>query len=334
MEENTKFKKIRMPTCNSLFATPYSMPLRIVMVGHVDHGKSILLGRLLYDTHSLPEETRKSIYAIGEGFEFSSLLDVFREEQAQNITIETTQISVRTALRDYVMIDAPGHREFLKNMITGASSAVVAILLIDVTEGIKEQTRGHARLLSVLGIRKIIIAINKMDRVDYSQEVFKTIMIQVTALLLEFGLFAQEIIPMVATQGINVVISNQKKMLCYQGMTLLKAMEAIETPLPAKEGPLRLVVQDVYCLKECSVVVGRIESGVLHIGEEIIFWPGGQRACVRSFESWTGSKADFTLSAEAGEAVALTLEISKGKHSVNPFVEYTDLVLMRGKCEV
>ncbi|HLB32638.1 MAG TPA: GTP-binding protein, partial [Chthoniobacterales bacterium] len=296
------------------------MPLRIVMVGHVDHGKSTLLGRLLYDTHSLPEETRKSIYAIGEGFEFSSLLDVFREEQAQNITIETTQISVRTALRDYVMIDAPGHREFLKNMITGASSAVVAILLIDVTEGIKEQTRGHARLLSVLGIRKIIIAINKMDRVDYSQEVFKTIMIQVTALLLEFGLFAQEIIPMVATQGINVVISNQKKMLWYQGMTLLKAMEAIETPLPAKEGPLRLVVQDVYCLKECSVVVGRIESGVLHIGEEIIFWPGGQRACVRSFESWTGSKADFTLSAEAGEAVALTLEISKGKHSVNPFV--------------
>lgn len=150
--------------------------LKIVFVGHVDHGKSTLIGRTLHDTGSLPEGKVASIRAAcaaeGMEFEYAFLLDALLEEQAQNITIDTTQIPFRTGLRQYVIIDAPGHKEFLKNMITGAANADAAVLVIAANEGVREQSRRHAYLLSLLGIQQVIVVVNKMDLAGYSEERF------------------------------------------------------------------------------------------------------------------------------------------------------------------
>ena len=141
--------------------------LRIVIVGHVDHGKSTLIGRLFYDTGSLPVERYREIERTcreqGREFEFAYLMDALQEEREQNITIDTAQSFFRTAKRPYIIIDAPGHKEFLKNMVTGAAAADAAILLVDGAEGVREQTRRHAYILSLLGLRQVTVAINKLD---------------------------------------------------------------------------------------------------------------------------------------------------------------------------
>ena len=153
--------------------------LNIVAVGHVDHGKSTVIGKLLYDTHSLPEGAVEKVKRIaketGKPFEYAYLLDAFEEEQKQGITIDTTQIQFSTDKRDYVIIDAPGHKEFLKNMISGAANAEAALLIVDAKQGVQEQSRRHAYILSLLGIKKVYVIVNKMDLVDYSEEVFKKI---------------------------------------------------------------------------------------------------------------------------------------------------------------
>src|SRR3982751_3674102 len=153
--------------------------LKVVFVGHVDHGKSTLIGRILHDTDSLAEGKidmiKKACAAENMEFEFAFLLDALLEEQEQNVTIDTTQIPFRTKKRRYVIIDAPGHKEFLKNMITGASNADAAILVIAASEGVKEQTRRHAYLLSMLGIKQIVVVVNKMDLADYSEDRYREI---------------------------------------------------------------------------------------------------------------------------------------------------------------
>src|SRR5436190_5346750 len=153
--------------------------LRVVFVGHVDHGKSTLIGRILHDTDSLPEgkieQVQKACAEEGMEFEFAFLLDALLEEQEQNVTIDTTQIPFRTKRRQYSIIDAPGHKEFLKNMITGASNADAAILVIAASEGVREQSRRHAYLLGLLGIKQLIVVVNKMDLAEYSENRFNEI---------------------------------------------------------------------------------------------------------------------------------------------------------------
>ena len=153
--------------------------MNIVFVGHVDHGKSTLIGRLLYDTNSLPpdkvEEVKKTCEALGKDMEFGFILDHLQEEREQGITIDTCQIFFKTPKRNYVIIDAPGHVEFIKNMITGASQAEAAILIIDANEGVKEQTKRHAYILGMLGLKQIIVLINKMDLADYKEERFNEV---------------------------------------------------------------------------------------------------------------------------------------------------------------
>src|ERR1700682_4640667 len=150
--------------------------LKVVFVGHVDHGKSTLIGRILHDTGSLPDGKidmiKKACAAEGMEFEFAFLLDALLEEQQQNVTIDTTEIAFRTSRRNYVIIDAPGHKEFLKNMITGASRADAAILVIAANEGVREQSRRHAYLLRLLGIKQLVVIINKMDLPDFSETRF------------------------------------------------------------------------------------------------------------------------------------------------------------------
>jgi len=183
-------------TSNVQPPTPDIEPkLRVVFAGHVDHGKSTLIGRILHDTGSLPEgkieEIKKACAAEGMEFEFAFLLDALLEEQKQNVTIDTTEISFRTVRRRYAIIDAPGHKEFLKNMITGASRADAAILVIGADEGVREQSRRHAYLLSLLGVKQLIVVVNKMDLADYGQAKFDAIAAEFSAFLAQIGIQPQ-----------------------------------------------------------------------------------------------------------------------------------------------
>src|SRR4029450_10350885 len=173
--------------------------LRVVFVGHVDHGKSTLIGRIFHDTNSLPEGKIEQVQAAcreeGMEFEYAFLLDALLEEQEQKITIDTTQKEFKSAKRPYVIIDAPGHKEFLKNMITGAASADAAVLLIAANEGVQEQSRRHGYLLSLLGISQIVVAVNKMDLVEHSEERFKEVVAEYEEFLRQIGLEARQFVP-------------------------------------------------------------------------------------------------------------------------------------------
>src|SRR3989440_2986043 len=223
--------------------------LKVVFVGHVDHGKSTLIGRILHDTGSLPEgkieEIKKACAAEAMEFEFAFLLDALLEEQKQNVTIDTTEIPFRTARRRYAIIDAPGHKEFLKNMITGASRADAAILVIGADEGVREQSRRHGYLLSMLGIRNLIVVVNKMDLVGYSEKRFREIEQEYRKFLQELGLEARTFIPASARDGENVGRSSTK-MKWYSAANVLEALDLLEPHKPDTDLPLRFCVQDVY----------------------------------------------------------------------------------------
>lgn len=283
--------------------------LKIVIVGHVDHGKSTLIGRLFHDTNSLPEgkveQIRKASEAEGMDFEFAFLLDALLEEQEQNITIDTTQLPFRTDLREYVIIDAPGHKEFLKNMITGASSADAAILLIDAHEGVQEQSKRHAYLLSLLGIKQVVVAVNKMDLVGFKQDVFESVRAEYTVFLEKLGVTPQHFLPISAKHGHNITKASPE-MPWFKGPAILEALDQFATPVTPEGLPLRLVLQDVYRFDERRILAGRIESGRLAVGEELTFWPDRKRSRVKAIENWGTN--DSKTSASVGESVAITLE--------------------------
>jgi bifunctional enzyme CysN/CysC len=297
------------PTPTSAPSNSPSPKLRIVIVGHVDHGKSTLIGRLFHDTNSLPEgkveQIRKASEAEGMDFEFAFLLDALLEEQAQNITIDTTQLPFRTAKREYVIIDAPGHKEFLKNMVTGAASADAAILLIDANEGIQEQSKRHAYLLSLLGIRQIVVAVNKMDLVGHSREVFEKVRAAYTDFLGKLEITPQHFIPISAKHGLNIT-TGSPELAWFEGPAILEALDGFEIAAPPDGLPLRLLIQDIYRFDERRIVAGRIEAGRLAVGDELMFWPDGKRSRIRSIESWNA--ATPPTGAAVGESVALTLE--------------------------
>ncbi len=202
--------------------------INMVMVGHVDHGKSTLIGRLIYEMGALPdgkyEQIVQSCAKRGVPFEWAYLMDALQAERAQNITIDITQFWLRTPLRDYVLIDAPGHHEFLRNMFTGAAEAELAILLVDSTQGMQEQTRKHAYLLHLLGINRIIVVINKMDKVGYSQDIFSKLAQECAEHLHQIGLRPLHIIPISAYHG-EMLKERGENMIWYEGLSLLEAME-------------------------------------------------------------------------------------------------------------
>jgi bifunctional enzyme CysN/CysC len=283
--------------------------LKIVIVGHVDHGKSTLIGRLLFDTNSLPdgkiEQIQKACAAEGMDFEYAFLLDALLEEQEQNITIDTTQIQFHTAARNYVIVDAPGHKEFLKNMITGAASADAAIVLLDAREGLQEQTRRHGYLLSLLGVKQVLVAINKMDLVDFSHETFTRLEKDYREFLEPFGIQPLQFVPMSAKHGHNIVKPSEN-MPWFNGPSLLGALDQLQQPPAPVERPLRFIVQDIYRFDERRLIVGRIESGRLKTGDELVFWPDGKRSKIKSIETWPAEPRQ--TEAQAGQSVALTLE--------------------------
>ncbi len=282
--------------------------LKIVVVGHVDHGKSTVIGRLLYDTNSLPEGAIERVKRIskekGKPFEYAYLLDAFEEEQKQGITIDTTQLQFFTKKRDYVIIDAPGHKEFLKNMISGAASAEAALLVIDAKEGIKEQSKRHGYILSLLGIQKVYVIVNKMDLIDYSEEKYHAIKEDFNIFLNTLQITPLDYIPISAFYGENIA-SYSHKMPWYKGKPILEAIDEIPKDKDISHKPLRFPIQDVYKFDSRRIIVGRIEAGTLKAGDEIQITPGNKTTRVKTIEAWTPK--DQTDVAAAGQSVGITV---------------------------
>ncbi|MEY5016242.1 MAG: adenylyl-sulfate kinase, partial [Verrucomicrobiota bacterium] len=291
---------------------PAADRLRVVFVGHVDHGKSTLIGRIFHDTNSLPDgkvaQIKAAAEAEGMDFEYAFLLDSLLEEQEQNITIDTTQIQFRTDRRPYVIIDAPGHKEFLKNMITGAASADAAVLLIAANEGVQEQSRRHGYLLSLLGIKQVVVAINKMDLVGFSEEIFSSVREEYSAFLKQIGVEARTFVPISAREGINIAkrgaLDGSNPAPWYKGPSVLEMLDTFEPPVPLNDMPLRFPIQDVYRFDDRRIFAGRIESGTLRVGDQLVFSPDNKTSTVASIEVWS---APTKTEAKAGDSVAITL---------------------------
>ncbi len=299
---------------------------KLVVVGHVDHGKSTLIGRLLYDTDSLPEGKFEELKAIcerrGMPLEWSFVLDAFQAERDQAVTIDTTQIWFKTDKRDYVIIDAPGHKEFLKNMVTGAANADTALLVVDAREGVREQTRRHGYLLHILGIRQVAVVVNKMDLVDFDERRFAEISREITQYLDSIGVQPTFIVPISARDGDNIARRSEHS-LWYSGPTLLEALDRFQVLTVPIDQPLRFPVQDVYKFDDRRLIVGRVESGILRVGDTLLFSPSNKTVKVRSIEAWSVDPPP--VEARAGESVAITLEeqifVERGEiasHEENP----------------
>jgi bifunctional enzyme CysN/CysC len=300
--------KVQHSTSNAQGSTSDIEPkLRVVFVGHVDHGKSTLIGRILHDTDSLPEgkieEIKKACAAEGMGFEFAFLLDALLEEQKQNVTIDTTEIPFRTARRRYAIIDAPGHKEFLKNMITGASRADAAILVISADEGVREQSRRHAYLLGMLGVKHLIVVVNKMDLVDYSEKRFREIEQEYRKFLIELGLDVRTFIPASAKEGENIARAGMK-MKWYCGASVLEALDLLEPQKRDVDLPLRFCVQDVYRFDKRRIIAGRIETGMLRVGDQLVFSPANKSSVVANIERWNTQTIEPAV---AGDSIGITL---------------------------
>ena len=250
--------------------------VNIVFIGHVDHGKSTTVGRLLFETGNIQENIIKKYEEMGEkgkSFKFAWVMDRLKEERERGITIDVAHTKFETPHRYITIIDAPGHRDFVKNMITGASQADAAVLIVAVTDGVMPQTKEHAFLARTLGINHIIVGINKMDMINYDEKKFKDVATQVTKLLQMLGYKNFPVIPISAWEGDNVVKKSDKTPW-YKGPTLMEALDQIPEPPKPTDKPLRIPIQDVYSIKGVGTVpVGRVETGVLKVGDVVIFEP-------------------------------------------------------------
>lgn len=286
--------------------------MNIVIVGHVDHGKSTIIGRLLADTHSLPEGKLEQVKEMcrrnSRPFEYAFLLDALKDEQAQGITIDAARVFFKTDKRDYIIIDAPGHIEFLKNMVTGAARAEAALLVIDANEGIKENSKRHGYLLSMLGIKQICVLVNKMDLVDYSEDRFNEIERDYKEFLKEIDIEPDAFIPVSGMMG-DSVASLTENMPWYQGKTVLEMLDTFKTLKQEGDMPFRMPVQDIYKFTrdgdDRRIVAGTIDSGNIKVGDKVIFYPSGKKSTVKSIEAFNAEKPQ---SVSSGNAVGFTLD--------------------------
>jgi bifunctional enzyme CysN/CysC len=286
--------------------------MNVVIVGHVDHGKSTLVGRLLADTGSLPEGKLEAVKAScarnAKPFEYAFLLDALKDEQAQGITIDTARSFFKSQKRDYIIIDAPGHIEFLKNMISGAARAEAALLLIDANEGIKENSRRHGYVMRFLGIKNVAVCVNKMDLVKYDQKVFEQIKADYTKFLNEIDLKPQFFIPIAAFHGDNIV-SSSSKMPWYKGEHILNVLDSFQKAAPKENQVFRMPVQDIYKFTEEGddrrIVAGRVATGTVKVGDDVVFLPSGKKNRIKSIEYFNGPKRSEAF---AGQSIGFTMD--------------------------
>jgi len=265
--------------------------MNLVTIGHVDHGKSTLIGRLLYDTGNIKEEDLRKIKDIAkelkkETFEFAFVMDIAKEERERGITIDIMHKRFDTPKYYFTIIDAPGHRDFVKNMITGASQADAAILVCSAKEGVQEQTKEHIFLIKVLGVAQVIVAINKMDAVNYDQAKYNSTKADLEKFLKSVGYDPSKIhfVPTSGYVGDNVA-KKSEHLKWYNGPTLLEALDTLQVPPQPVDKPLRLPIQDVYTITGIGTVpVGRVETGILKTGETLIFEPSGAKGEVKTIE--------------------------------------------------
>lgn len=289
-----------------------SEQMNIVIAGHVDHGKSTIIGRLLADTKSLPEgklaQVKENCRLNSRPFEYAFLLDALKDEQSQGITIDAARVFFQTTKRHYIIIDAPGHIEFLKNMITGASRAEAALLVIDADEGVQENSRRHGYMLSMLGIKQVTVLVNKMDLVDYKQQVFDDIVLEYTDFLKKIEVETSSFIPVSGREGDNV-IAHSTKTSWYKGDTVLDALDRFSKEPSPTDKDFRMPVQSIYKFTgqgdDRRIIAGTIDSGILNVGDEVVFYPSGKRSRVKTIE---GFNLPEQTQAVAGQATGFTME--------------------------
>ena len=265
--------------------------LNLIFIGHIDHGKSTTVGRLLYETKAISEQDMKKMKEEAAKynkptFEFAFVMDQLKEERERGITIDIAHKEFQTPKYYFTIIDAPGHRDFVKNMITGASQADAAVLVLSCADGVQAQTKEHAYLAKVLGINQLIVGINKMDAVNYDRVKFEDAKASITNLLKTVGYDTSKIlvVPYSALAGDNVAAKSEK-MPWYNGPTLLEALDTFQVPAKPTDKPLRLPIQDVYSISGFGTVpVGRVETGVMKPGDMIIIMPPGIKTEVKSIE--------------------------------------------------
>lgn len=281
--------------------------LNLVVAGHVDHGKSTLVGRLLHETRSLDEnrveEARNACRRRGVPFEWSFLLDAFQAERDQGVTIDTAQAVLRLPGRDVLLIDAPGHREFQAKALTGASLADAALLVVDAVEGLRAETRRHAEMLALLGVKTMIIAVTKMDAVAFDQARFTELHSQIVVLCRSLEIASHAVIPVSAATGDNLMRASAE-MPWWRGNSLSELIATLPLTPKSNDQPLRLPIQDIYRTDDRRVYVGRIESGRLRVGDEITLSPANKSARIASIEIWP----ETLETASAGQSIGVTLD--------------------------
>ena len=266
--------------------------MNLIFIGHVDHGKSTTVGRLLFETGAISDRDIEKYKEITKQvnrptFEFAFVMDSLKEERERGITIDIAHRDFQTNKFYFTIIDAPGHKDFVKNMITGASQADAAVLVVSAVDGVMAQTREHAILANVLGIRQMVVGINKMDTAKYEQAKYEAAKKSVYDLLKGLGYKVDTIlfIPYSAQLGDNVAKKPEKNMPWYNGPTLLEAIDTFTVPAKPTDKPLRLPIQDVFSISGFGTVpVGRVETGVMHPGDKVVIMPGGAVAEVKSIE--------------------------------------------------
>ncbi|RLF95266.1 translation elongation factor EF-1 subunit alpha [Thermococci archaeon] len=252
--------------------------MNVAFIGHVDHGKSTLIGRMLMEHGDIREQMIKKFEEMGEKgktFKFAWVMDNLKEERERGVTIDLAHKKFETDNRYITIVDCPGHRDFIKNMITGASQADAAVLVIDAKDGVMPQTKEHVFLARTLGIKQLVVAINKMDLVDYKQDRFEKVKSETIKLLKLVGYKPDEvpIIPTSAFNGDNVTKSSDK-MPWFSGKSFMETLDALKEPEKPTDKPLRLPVQDVFTITGVGTVpVGRVETGVMKVGDNVIFEP-------------------------------------------------------------
>ena len=289
--------------------------MKIVIVGHVDHGKSTLIGRLIYDTKSINGDKIREMLNEENNIEFAFLTDHFEEERDQGITIDTTQIFFRTVARNYAIIDAPGHSEFIVNMITGAAQASTAVLVVDSLEGIQEETKRHAYILSLLGMKRVVVALNKMDLVNYSQSVYKKLMEEMEKVMDRLGIYHRSYVPIVAKNGDNIA-KKSNNMTWYHGDILLDLLDQI--PIESTEDigygvfPIQGLFTEKYEDRIQRIILGRLECGTLQEGDNVCILPENKLSTIKKIHKFNEEPIRISKGECCGIEITNPLFVERG----------------------
>jgi bifunctional enzyme CysN/CysC len=283
--------------------------LKVVVAGHVDHGKSTLIGRLIYECEALPaaklEEIKKATERRNVDFEWSFLLDALQSERDQNITIDSTRLWLRRPTRDLILIDVPGHVQFLRNMITGCSEADLGVLIVDAATGMEDQTRRHALLMRLLGLRHVVVVFNKMDKIDFNEQAFQKRVDEARVTLADIGLDVFTAIPVSAKQGDNLNALSSR-MPWFQGPSLLSVLDTYVKDEEFRTRHMRFIVQDVLRKPEGRLYIGRVMAGTIRNNSDVLILPAGRRARVKGI--YQDNLETSLEQAGAGQSIGIMLD--------------------------